>query len=387
MGTGGEAMQVPITGPVRFETIELSSDFYSEGSAVGDVDGDGIDDLIAGPRWYRGPNYELGGVLYDAPTYLPDEYSKFFLTFTDDLNHDGYVDLLVIAGPGGPEGLGQPNADWFENPGPSKLDQDWPKHPLFSGLVSNESPLYANLVGDEAYELIFMTEQMLGFATPGVGPTDPWIFNAISDAVFPTPYVHGLGIGDLNGDGLQDLVEKTGWWEQPTILGQPWIRHEVDFNLGGQGGAQMLVYDIDGDGDGDVVSSLNAHGYGLYWFEQETADSFIPHEILPPTSGGISFSQQHAMAQGDINGDGLLDFVTGKRYCAHPCSAPDPGSDEDAVTYWFELSREGGAHFLPHLIDNQSGIGCNFSIVDLRADGRPAVFSSNKRGTFLHRQY
>ena len=37
------------------------------------------------------------------------------------------------------------------------------------------------------------------------------------------------------------------------------------------GGAEMAVYDVNGDGLNDVVTSLQAHGWGLSWFEQKKA--------------------------------------------------------------------------------------------------------------------
>jgi hypothetical protein len=152
----------------------------------------------------------------------------------------------------------------------------------------------------------------------------------------------------------------------------------------------MYVLDVDGDGDSDVVTALAAHQYGLSWFEQEEngADpTFAAHEILPALDEGESFSQLHAAALADVNGDGLMDFITGKRYYAHPSTNPDPGTTDDPVLYWFELQRaDGEASFVPRLIHAQSGVGCNFTAEDLTGDGKIDVFTSSKRGNFLHTQ-
>ena len=368
-----------------FETTVLGSDFVSEGADVADIDGDGALDLVLGPHWYRGPDFQFGGELFDVPQLTRDQYSTFFLTFVDDLNGDSYPDVLAIGDAGGGNGSGNPNSHWYENPGPGGLDQPWAKHVLFDGLVSNESPHYVDLVDDARRELVFMTDGQLGYATPSSSATDPWVFTPISGDVFNTPYVHGLGVGDVNADGLMDVVESTGWWEQP-VGASTWTHHAVDFAQGSRGGAQMLVFDVDGDSDADVVTSLNAHGYGLSWFEQQNT-SFAHHQILPATASGDSFSQIHALAAADLNGDALLDIVTGKRYYAHPSTNPDPGTTDPPVLYWFELSRgDDGAAFTPHLIHDASGVGCNFTIADTNQDGRPDIVVSNKHGSFLHRQ-
>jgi hypothetical protein len=377
----------------EFQTATLSPDHYAEGAAVGDIDDDGVLDLVAGPIWYAGPDFEEGGRLFDpVPTFTRDQYSTFFLTFVEDLDADGNLDVIGIGDAGGGNGSGNPNSHWYKNPGPTNLGSEWQKTPIFDGLISNESPAFADLLGDSKKELVFMTNQRLGYAVPGSSPTAPWTFQQLSSTSFGTPYVHGLGVGDVNGDGRNDVVERSGWWEQPAS-GNDWTRHAVDFGapLGNSrpsnwGGGQMAVYDVDGDGDSDVVAALAAHRYGLFWFEQVDADNFTPHEILPTSATGTSISQLHSLAVADMNGDGLLDVVAGKRYYAHPSSNADPGTDEPPLIEWFELSRTGGVTFTAHVIHEDSGAGCNFSVLDVTGEGRPDIFTTNKRGTFLHAQ-
>jgi hypothetical protein len=95
------------------------------------------------------------------------------------------------------------------------------------------------------------------------------------------------------------------------------------------------------------------------------------------------FSQPHAIRLVDINGDGVKDLVAGKRYFAH--MGKDPGEYEPAVLYWFELRRpqSGKAEFIPHKIDDDSGVGTQFEIADMNGDGKPDIAASNKKGVHV----
>jgi len=195
-------------------------------------------------------------------------------------------------------------------------------------------------------------------------------------------YSHGLGAGDVNGDGRNDVLIKEGWWEAPQDrTNTNWKFHTANL---GPNCADMLVYDVDTDGDGDVITS-SAHDYGIWWFEQQLGTDtpqFEQHLIFK------EFSQTHAIRLVDINGDGVKDLVTGKRYFAH--QGKDPGGHEPAVLYWFELRRpqNGRVEFVTHKIDDNSGVGTQFEVTDLNGDGRPDIVTSNKKGVhvFLQRR-
>src|SRR5262245_34361121 len=103
-------------------------------------------------------------------------------------------------------------------------------------------------------------------------------------------------------------------------------------------------------------------------------------------AGDACFSEQHALYRVDMDGDGLKDIVTGKRWWSH---GPDggPGSRDPGVLYWWKLKREGGkASFVPNLIDDDSGVGVFVVAGDVNGDGAPDVVVGNKKGTFVHLQ-
>jgi hypothetical protein len=198
-------------------------------------------------------------------------------------------------------------------------------------------------------------------------------------------------VGDVNGDGRLDLVLNDGWWEQPASPADtPWKSHKFKFSHD-KGGAQMFVEDLSGDGKPDIITSLNAHGWGLAWFEQQSPEKFQEHKIMGDRTElpryKVAFTQPHALEWADIDGDGLQDVVTGKRLWAHgPKGDIEPNAEP--VVYWFRQVREPGpaTRFVPMLIDEQSGVGVQIRVVDVNADGLPDVLTTSKLGTFLFHQ-
>ena len=149
----------------------------------------------------------------------------------------------------------------------------------------------------------------------------------------------------------------------------------------------MFGTDVNADGRTDVISSLDAHGFGVSWFEQKADGSWTQH-LLTDTpnekgSTGVAFTQPHALDLADLNGDGTLDIITGKRFWAHGPNA-DPEPDKDAVIYAFMLTRKDGqAKFTAEIIDADSGVGCQVMAADVNGDKKPDVISANKKGCFV----
>ena len=210
---------------------------------------------------------------------------------------------------------------------------------------------------------------------------------------------HGIGVGDLNGDKRLDIVNAYGWWEQPPDAAQgAWTYHPQAFarytrNI--VGGSVMAVYDANGDGLNDVVTSLSAHGWGLAWFEQKRdasgAIAFVRHMIMDDFStknaGGVTFSQPHGSTFADIDGDHVPDFVVGKRYWAHRDDFLDPDPYGPGVLYVYRTVRNprapGGAEFVPELVHNRSGVGSDALAVDLDKDSAIDIVTATKTGTFI----
>jgi hypothetical protein len=388
-----------------FKKIQLTDQFWGEGANFGDFNHDGIMDIVSGPFWYEGPDFKQrheyrpatasfqrkksDGTSEIVPGFegglgTDNQYSDDFLTFVYDFNNDGWPDILVIDFPGKP-------ASWYENP--KGAGGPWMRHQIVDS-VDNESPAFLDIDGDGKPDLVCNSHGFFGYATADwTDAAKPWTFHPISPKGQWGRFTHGLGVGDVNGDGRMDLLEKDGWWEQPVSLANDpvWTFHPFPFAP--DGAAQMFACDVNGDGLNDVITCLNPHGYGLVWYEQRRengAISFIRHMIAGKDAAdsphGVHFSQPHSMALADVDGDGLLDIVTGKRFWAHGRNGPDPEShDSPAVLYWFQLVRLKGGQvdFIPHLIDDDSGVGTQVVAGMIQGSHYPDIVVGNKKGTFL----
>jgi hypothetical protein len=363
---------VPGVPDQRFVKHVLTSDFISEGVALGDVNKDGKLDILAGAYWFEAPNWTRHAIS-EGKHYSPTtEFSNSFLDFSMDVNNDGWPDMIRISLPG-------EEAVWYENP--QNKPGYWPEHFILKN-AGNESPAFVDVDGDGRPDILCndpVAKEMIWMKSPtGKGDTT-WMRYIIAkgDVQGVGRYTHGLGLIDMNADGRPDVVITKGWWECPLDPRTTnWVFHPANL---GEDCSQIYALDVKGTPKAPIgiLVSASAHRYGVWWHEK--ADTGWAHHVIFD-----GFSESHALAMADVNGDGLPDLVTGKRYFAH--NGEDPGAYEPAVLYWFELKPGAKPTWVPHLIDNDSGVGLQVLVQDINKDGLPDIIVANKKGVFFFEQ-
>ena len=349
----------------------------NEGIAAGDIDGDGRTDVVAGRNWFRAGDWA------PRPLRNIDDWNGYVESNGDylfDVNQDGRLD--VIAGSFLPTEI-----HWYENPGSEslRLGKRWPEHLLVdTGNTCNEGQMMHDIDGDGRPEWLVnswkkdvptVIWRLVDRAEPDENGAlielKPHQLGAKGNG-------HGLAVGDISGDGRDDLLVGQGWYEQPESdpWEQPWTVH-ADWDL--HASLPMIVADLDHDGDGDLIHG-RGHDYGLYWWQNDGADEsgkirWTEHEI------DHSFSQPHSLAWADLDGDGQEELITGKRYYAH--NGKDPGGSEMPCMYYYKWNPKS-LEFTRVTID-EGHVGCGLQIVtaDLNEDDRLDIAVAGKSGTYL----
>lgn len=361
---------------LKWRVQQLHKD-NNEGVAVGDINGDGKPDVTAGEFWYAAPDFKPQPVRKLMPFGV--DYVQNSAEHLHDMDGDGDLDILSIA-------FTLPNLNWYENPGAGNYGSEgWKAHDLIdTGIKANEAAFLHDIDKDGTPEWI------VNSWVPA-NPTeiyrlvrgDDGKVKAEKHTVAGSGNGHGMGFGDINGDGKEDILFGQGWYECPAAgpYSGLWTWHN-DFDLP-HASCPVLVVDLNEDGRNDIIWG-NGHNYGLYWLEQQE----------PQSNGATTwrqrliddkFSQAHALAWEDIDGDGKPELITGKRYYAH--SGKDPGANDRITVQYYDWDKEKIAWTKQLISDAPAGegpgIGLQIRIADLDENGRPEVIVPGKSGTHI----
>ena len=393
--TIGRPLGAPRPPDIAFR-IQMLDGGSSETAAVADINKDGRLDIVSGEHWYEGPAWTKHKF---RDLDFSNNYIDGFSDMPVDVDGDGYPDIASVT-------WFAKKISWFRNPG--KGGGAWVEAPINAGF-NIEFATLADMNNDGKANEIVAQENGTGQSWYEVNPSASsgqgrWVKHVVSDK----SYGHGIGYGDVNKDGRNDILTPRGWLEAPADprAAGNWTYHAAWEPVNGPvtpretpGAAPpnpaapprvaelgfMHVLDVNGDGRNDVITAAG-HDFGVFWFEQGADGKWTKRVI------DSAWSQGHASTLVDLNGDGRLDFVTGKRFMAH--NGSDPGEREPLGVYWYEYRQVAAAagstggpqvEWIRHLIDygGRMGGGMQIPVTDLDGDGDLDLVCAGKSGVFV----
>ena len=352
---------------LKFAVHPVDAKCVLSAAAAIDVNHDGRMDIVCGTTWYEAPNWQPHPVR--DVEFIRGRYDDY-ACLPADVNGDGWTDFII-------SNYRSQKLGWVEHPG-AKLGP-WTEH-----VVERPGPMetgrLADVDGDGRLDVLpngrdFIAWWDIALEKSADGRTTPrWTRHDLPKEAIG----HGIGVGDINGDGRADIVGPQGWLEAPVDRRQGrWLWHP-DYNLGRDASVPMQVTDVDGDGDADIVWG-RGHRTGLYWLEQfpgsEGSKRWQEHAI------DTSWSQAHTVELADLDGDGQVEVVTGKRYLGH--DGKDPGEWDPLVIYWYKFDRSKRIWQRGQISgDGQASFDVDPKIVDLDGDGDLDLLAPGRNGLF-----
>ncbi|MDG3003136.1 FG-GAP repeat domain-containing protein [Paludisphaera mucosa] len=364
-------------------TINGKSEF--EAAGVLDVDGDGKLDVVSGDTWYQAPDWKPHPV---RPVDRVGTYYNDFATLPIDADGDGDIDVVTASYFG-------KDVAWLENPG--KGGGKWAHHPIDTPGTS-EAAAAVDLSGDGVPDILPNSTNVVVWYEVAKKADGKGVEFKKHD--FGTAAAgHGVGSGDVNGDGRVDLLTPKGWFEAPADASrETWAWHP-DWELGTTG-IQITAKDVDGDGLSDLVYGMG-HDFGLYWAKQSKGVDGKSVWTKAPIDETVA--SVHTQLWADVDGDGKADeLISGKRVYAHEI---EPGATDGSLVAWYKFdpksskwnkhvvfqgqpaknAPEKGADRLA-LRDfpaGTAGTGLQVTAIDIDRDGDVDLVCPGKSGLYL----
>lgn len=367
---------------IRFRRHLIQADSEFSAATAFDVNGDGRIDIVCGAWWYEAPDWKRHRFReIEQIRGRFDDYSNLAL----DVNQDGYTDIVSV-------NYRSKSLYWSRNPADGgTADEVW-KNIVIDRPGASETGRLVDIDNDGRLDVLPNGTDFAAwyeFRLDNEGNLQ-WEKHDLPEALVG----HGIGAGDINGDGRVDVVGPKGWAEGPEDPRRDrWLWH-ADFELARDCGLPILCMDVDRDGDTDLIWG-RGHNIGLYWTEQLSASEppiRLPDEELPEdleTALGGSrwithaidtrFACLHTLMLADIDGDQVDDLVVGKRFMGH--DGKDPGENDPLSFHWYrfeEATHTWSSH--PITFGGNCGVDLDSICTDLDGDGDQDILAPARCG-------
>ncbi len=360
----------------QFRRHVINSESTYSACAVFDVNGDGESDIISGGFWYSAPTWEKH-FLRDVEEIRGrfDDYSNLPL----DVDGDGDFDLISV-------NYRSSSIYWVKNPGPDSAASNAAAKTPWERIVAAtpgtmETGRLVDVDGDGRLDVLPDGTKFAAWWSIESGSTPTWNRHELPIELAG----HGVGFGDINADGRGDIIGPHGWAEAPQDRrNERWVFHP-EFDLWQDASIPILVQDVDGDGDNDLVWG-RGHRFGLYWMEQTTDSSknrqWVRHAI------DTGWSQAHSLLWADLNDDGHAELIAGSRFMGH--DGKDPGESNPQIVCSYQFLPESRTWKRQTIWSGDSGdssdavgFGLDPKVTDLDADGDLDLICPGRSGLYV----
>ncbi len=262
---------------------------------------------------------------------------------------------------------------------PGRAQTGWTRHLIAEGFTT-QTATAADFTGDGKIDVIasditVKSEKVILYVGPAWKPV---VLSEGIRTIFAVPM-------DVNGDGRMDLVAARYhpgliyWLEQPKDpLRDKWAYHVIDdaADGGADGVHGLLVGDVDGDGRLDLAASSGqprgAMKNALVWYSVPRGAKASERWPRFAFANGDAPGLSHYLAFGDVNGDGRPDIAGAAK--------DSPGGNWFA---WWEQGENPRLPWTKHLIAGNEFGATNIQIGDLNGDGKPDFVGSRGHGVGL----